>query len=317
MQQQALHIAILDYPGAQIAAVHGLCDLFLSANRLHQGPPALRVSLWDSDGQARWGPRQSFDEPPSGPVTALLLPPSLEGTRWREEAPALPAWVAARHAEGSLLCSVCTGTFLLADSGLLAGRKATTHWGLAERFRREFPNIDLEVEKLVVDEGDLISAGGLMAWVDLGLRLVERYLGTATMLATARYLLVDPGDREQRYYSRFAPRMDHGDVAVLKVQRWLYTPEAEHASVARMAEVAGLSERTFLRRFQKASGLTPKSYLQHLRVAQARELLERGGVSIDQVAWQVGYEDPGAFRKVFHKVVGLTPGDYRHRFGVG
>ncbi len=320
--EQYTHIALLDYPGAQAAALYGLSDLFLSAARLHarereERAAALRVSLWSGAGTGRWAPGQGLSGEPEPPLTALLVPPSLEGERWRDEQADLPQWIAARHREGSLLCSVCAGTFLLAETGLLSGRSATTHWGLAEAFRDRYPEVDLAIEKMIVDEGDILTAGGLMAWVDLGLRLVERYLGQATLLATARFLLVDPGDREQRFYSRFAPRLDHGDAAILKAQHWLQTPEAERATVARMAETAGLGERTFLRRFQKATGLAPKAYLQHLRVARAQELLQRSGTTINAVAWQVGYEDPAAFRKVFQRIVGLSPGDYRRRFATG
>lgn len=322
MERASPHIGLLDYPGAQAAALYGLSDLFLTAARLHgredpESGPALKVSIWTGRGGGRWAPGQELSSDPQPPLSALLVPPSLEAERWRREQADLPAWIAQRHREGSLLCSVCAGSFLLAETGLLEGRSATTHWALAEAFRARYPGVDLAIEKMVVDEGDILTAGGLMAWVDLGLRLVERYLGPASLLATARFLLVDPGDREQRFYSRFAPRLDHGDAAVLKAQHWLQTPDAEGARVADMAKMAGLGERTFLRRFQKATGLAPKAYLQHLRVTRAQELLQRGGTTISAVAWQVGYEDPAAFRKVFQRIVGLSPGDYRRRFTIG
>ncbi len=162
----------------------------------------------------------------------------------------------------------------------------------------------------------MITAGGLMAWIDLGLKLVDRLLGSSIMLETARFLLVDPPGREQRYYSNFSPRLRHGDEAVLKVQHWLQAQGAREASIPAMAARAGLEERTFLRRFRKATGLKPTEYCQHLRVGKAREMLEITNRTIDQVAWDVGYEDAGAFRKVFQKVMGLSPRDYRRRFGV-
>jgi len=224
----------------------------------------------------------------------------------------LVAW----HAEGTLLCSVCAGAFLLAGTGLLDGRAATTHWTYAEALAARFPKLRVDVDKLVIDDGDIITAGGLLAWTDLGLKLVDRLLGPTVMLETARFLLVDPAGREQRFYSSFSPRLQHGDAAVLKVQRWLQTQEGAKASVPAMAALAGLSERTFLRRFLKATGLKPTEYCQHLRVGKAREMLEFTGNSIDEIAWRVGYEDPGSFRKIFLRVMGLSPGEYRRRFGV-
>lgn len=155
-----------------------------------------------------------------------------------------------------------------------------------------------------------------MAWVDLGLRLVGRFLGSAALLATARYFLVDPGGREQRFYSTFAPQLTHGDAAILKAQHWLQANSGGRVSLPMMAARAKLGDRTFLRRFQAATGMTPGQYLQHLRVGKARELLERSGLSVDEIAWQVGYGDPGAFRKVFLKVMGLSPGEYRRRFAI-
>ncbi len=308
---ESTRIGILAYPGAQASAVYGLADLFETANRMRAergGPaPDLSVSRWGESGAA---------EEPGTPLAALILPPSLSGRLPGAEDAALAAWIARRHGEGTLLCSVCAGAFLLAETGLLDGRPATTHWALAEHFADRFPAVHLEIDKLVVDDGDIMTAGGLMAWVDLGLRLVDRLVGPSVMLATARFFLVDPAGREQRFYNCFAPRLTHGDAAVLKAQHWLQAKSGEKVSLAQMAATAGLGERTFLRRFAKATGLRPSAYLQQLRVGKAREMLELSAETIDRVAWRVGYEDPGAFRKVFQKVMGLTPGDYRRRFTV-
>ena len=156
----------------------------------------------------------------------------------------------------------------------------------------------------------------MLAWTDLGLKLVDRYLGPSIMLETARFMLADPPGREQRYYSNFAPKLRHGDAAVLKVQHWLQTEATKQPSISAMASVSGLEERTFLRRFQKATGLNPTQYNQRLRVGKAREMLEFTSDTVNEIAWAVGYDDPRSFRKVFHKVMGLSPGDYRRRFAV-
>jgi transcriptional regulator GlxA family with amidase domain len=136
------------------------------------------------------------------------------------------------------------------------------------------------------------------------------------MLETARYLLVDPPGREQRYYSNFSPRLNHGDEQILKVQHWLHASGARQVTLAAMSERARLEERTFLRRFRRATGLRPTEYCQHLRIGKAREMLEFSNRTVEQIAGAAGYEDPGAFRKVFHKITGLSPGDYRNRFGL-
>jgi transcriptional regulator GlxA family with amidase domain len=127
-------------------------------------------------------------------------------------------------------------------------------------------------------------------------------------------LLIDPAGREQCYYSNFSPRLTHGDAAVLKVQHWLQTTQAKDIALPTLAAQAQLEERTFLRRFQKATSMTTTEYCQRLRVGNARELLQFSALSVEQIAWDVGYGDPGAFRKVFTRIVGLSPSEYRHRF---
>lgn len=306
---ESQRVAILVYPGAQLSAVYGLSDLFEVANRFAAERPGARVRA----EVVLWRPEEG--PPPAPPLAVVIVPPSLAATPGAS-AGSTSAWLAARHGEGTLVCSVCAGAFLLAEAGLLAERVATTHWALAGQFAARFPEIALATDRLLVEDGDVITAGGLMAWTDLGLKLVERLFGPAIMLTVARYFLVDPGGREQRFYSVFSPELGHGDAAIRKVQRWLQARSAETIALPAMAACAGLGERTFLRRFVKATGLRPAQYLQHLRVGKARDLLERLDLSIAEVAWKVGYGDPGAFRKIFQRILGLSPGEYRRRFAV-
>lgn len=310
-------IAILLYEGAQAAAIHGLTDLFAVATRMARErgrDETLRVSHWRPEGEAM---ACVFDSAPGtahGP-TILIAPPSLAPLMPAEEMRPLARWLAAGHARGAVLASVCAGAFLLAETGLLAGRTATTHWGYAEVLAERFPEIRVDADRLVIDDGDLITAGGVMAWTDLGLVLVERLLGPTIMLDTARFLLVDPPGREQRSYRAFAPILDHGDGAVLKVQHWLQASGAAGVHLAAMVARSGLEERTFLRRFRKATGMTPTEYCQQIRIMKAREALELTRRGIGQIAFEVGYDDPSAFRKLFQRLTGLSPGAYRKRFG--
>lgn len=314
-------IGILLYPGAQLSAVLGLTDLFRIATRFnHPGQgcsPGLRILHWQASGTG--APEVVFDsEPQPGGQGAhcdvLILPPTLEPPISPGAAAPLAAWLADRHVEGAVLASICAGAFLLGETGMLAGRVVTAHWTHAQLLRDRFPEARVDTDRLIIDGGDIISAGGLMSWTDLGLKLVERFLGPVAMAETARMLLVDPPGREQRYYSGFVPRLNHGDAAILKAQHLLQANEGRKARLSALAAAAGLEERTFLRRFQKATGLTATDYAQRLRVARAQELLQFGQQPIERIAWQVGYSDPGAFRKVFLRIVGLPPGEYRQRF---
>lgn len=309
-------IGIMTYPGAQLGMIHGLSDLFQIASDLSErhGGRSLRVSLWAREAA---GFRRSFDTMPDAAScpAVILVPGALIKVPTPEATEPYARWLLDRHAQGATLGSVCGGAFILAATGLLAGRTATTHWLFVDSFRRRFPDVKLDADKTIVEDGDIITAGGLMAWTDLGLRLVDRFLGPSVMMETAQYLLVDPVGREQRHYSTFAPKLTHGDEAILKVQHWLQAKSGRDVSIAAMAEHAGMEERTFQRRFRAATGMRPTEYCQQLRVGKARELLEFSRRAVDRIAWEVGYEDAGAFRKVFQKLVGLSPGDYRRRFG--
>lgn len=311
-------IGLVLYPGCQTAMVHGMTDLLDIAGHFsaRRGGPGLRVSHWRPDDDGCLG--RVFDshpdfERPMEPAV-LVVPGRLTGPMEIEEATPYARWLLDRHAQGTTLAANCGGVFALAATGLLSGRPATTHWLFADAFRERFPDVRLDTDKMVIEDGDIITAGGLMAWTDLGLRLVDRLLGSTVMAETGSFMLIDSAGREQRHYSRFAPRLTHGDEAILKVQHWLQAREAKAISVGDMAKVIAMEERTFQRRFKAATGMKPIEYAQHLRVGKARELLEFTRRSIEQISWSVGYEDVAAFRKLFHRLVGLSPGDYRHRF---
>jgi transcriptional regulator GlxA family with amidase domain len=315
-------IGIVLFPGVQLAAVHGLLDLFEVANRFaaqHQLSESafLRASQWRLIAPGSDLVRDPLEEVSTVTTpSVLLLPPRLGGPIAREEAQPYVGWLLSQHGKGATLGSICGGAFILGETGLLAGRSATTHWAHAEIFRQRFPDAHLDVDRLVIDDGDIITAGGIMAWIDLGLKLVDRFLGPTIMAETARFLLVDPPGREQRYYSAFSPNLTHGDSAVLKTQHWLHATGAKDMSLSSLASRAGLEQRTFLRRFRKATGLTAIDYCQRLRVGKARELLQFSTMAIEAVAWEVGYGDASAFRKTFNRVTGLTPGEYRRRFTI-
>lgn len=299
-----IRLALVAYPGAQRAALEGLADLFALLPRLAPDEgPIRQVEIVTV----------TVNDTPGTPVDAFVFPPSLEPTQARRDHP-LCAWARAQHSAGALAASVCAGAFWLGQAGLLDHRPATTHWALEPAFRAAFPQVDLQPEHILVDDLDIVTAGGLMAWLDLGLHLTGLWLGPDMVSRLARHLLVDPAGREQRHYSGFRPRRDHGDAAVLRAQRRMDAAYAQPLAVAELAAHAGVSERTFLRRFQAATGESPAAYLQRLRVEKARGALERGGAGTAEVAWSVGYQDPSAFARAFKSVTGLSPGAYRDRF---
>jgi LysR family hca operon transcriptional activator len=213
------------------------------------------------------------------------------------------------------LVSLCSGAFILAATGLLAGSSVSTHHHCAETLAKRFPEITVDTNQRIIDDGDIITAGGFMSWVDVGLLLIDRILGGPVALETARFIFSDAAAGEARYFPGFAPKESHGDTAVLKAQEWVHIRDGREISLASMA-AAGLERRTFLRRFAKATGMTPIEYCRAVRIARARELLESGNTPQKEIAQSLGYEDVASFARVFRKVTGSAPGDYRRRFGL-
>lgn len=309
-------IGLLLYPGCAMASVHGLTDAFEVANQYaaeHGGPVRIRTSHWRA---AEAGFERAFDSTPraDGDPDFVVIPGRLADPLTADEVSGFVPWLRERHDRGATLASICGGAFMLGHTGLLDGRRATTHWLYADTFQQMFPAVAMTPSDIVVEDGDIITAGGMLAWTDLGLRLIHRVLGPTVMADAAKFLLVDPSGREQRNYSTFAPRLSHGDTAILKVQHWLQTHSGEDINVGALADRAGLEQRTFLRRFQKATGLRPTGYVQALRIGLAREKLEFSRDSVERIAFVVGYKDASAFRRVFQKVTGLSASAYRERF---
>lgn len=312
----SLEIGLLLYPGAQRAAVHGLVDLFAVANRVaHElgavDRPCVRVSQWQVDETGQLQPVEGHEVSPQN-LRVLIVPPSLESMPAPELLERHCAPLRQWHAQGTVLASVCIGVFFIAASGLLDGRSASTHWNYAQTLAERYPKVRVEANRPLLDEGDLMTSAGLMAWTELGLRLLERYLGASVAWETARYMSVEPISAPLPG-ALFNPRLDHGDEAVLKVQHWLQATGAQQADLEGMAACAGLEPRTFLRRFRTATGLKPTEYCQQVRVGRACRMLEFTRRTVDQIAWGVGYQDPSAFRKVFQRVTGVTPSGYRQR----
>ncbi len=327
----AIEIGIVLREKTMLGIVHGLTDLFritddLSRVRLGTDAPVVRVShfadtgaggimrTFDTRAPSEEADREGLLETGDHP-TVIIIPPCETAALGIETSRKWSDWLVARHAEGAILGAICGGTFLLAQTGLLDGRRATTHLLCAPGLAAMFPAVHVDVDALLTEEEDLITVGGVMAWTDLGLVIVRRLLGTAAMMETARFMMIDPPGREQRFYKVFAPDMSHGDAAILRSQQQLHARGPSGCAVTDMAGWSGLEMRTFSRRFHGATGLRPNEYHQRLRIENARELLETTTIPIGQVAWQVGYGDPASFRLTFARLTGLSPSDYRKRFG--
>lgn len=229
---------------------------------------------------------------------------------------ALITWLTSLTCGRTILTAVCAGVFILAQTRALDGRSATTHWNLAEEFRAKFPEVALIPEKMLVDEGDMITGGGVTAYMDLALYLIARFGSRALAARVSKTLLIDPARPSQAPYAGLNLNRVHGDTEIQILQDFMAARYADPLTVPDLAARAGLGERTLARRFKKATGETPLGYLQHLRLNIARTLLETTALPIEQITWETGYSDASAFRRLFKKKTGLSPKAYRRRFSL-
>jgi transcriptional regulator GlxA family with amidase domain len=225
-------------------------------------------------------------------------------------------WLRTWHAAGSRIAGSCTGAFLVADAGLLDGRTATTHWMFADELRRRYPAVNVTADRMIVDNGDVITSGGATAFLNLVLYLVERFAGHERANLAAKVLLVDGHRPSQRPYIAFGRERSHDDLIVHQIQQHIDLHLGDRLRISDLASQFGLSERTLSRRFAAATGRGPRAYLQHARIQQAMRLLEMQDDPVDQVRRRVGYSDPAAFRRGFKAATGLSPSAYRDAYGL-
>jgi transcriptional regulator GlxA family with amidase domain len=249
----------------------------------------------------------------------IAIVPSLlvhDGAWVQGRYPELVDWLRQAHAAGALLCSACSGALLIAETGLLRGRSATLHPAYAPTFRDNYRDVRLTLDEVLVATGEreeLVMAGASASWHDLVLYLVARHVGPTAAQALAKFLLLQWHTDGQAPYVPFDARTDHGDAVVHAAQQWLRTGYAVAAPVTELVERSGLPERTFKRRFARATGYSPIAYVQHVRVEEAKRRLERTADSVDAISYLVGYEDPASFRRLFKRITGVTPAAYRRK----
>ena len=318
-------VTILGLYNTMATTIFGPMDILNQAgrlwNRVSQAPqtPFFDVTIASADGQPIRSVNNIFIQPHCSieqvqQTDLIIIPSATHIDKILEMHPELVAWIRRQYDQGAHVASICTGVFLLAETGLLDGKSATLHWGFTEEFRERYPRIRLRQDQMYIDHGRLYCSAGVSAGMDLSLYLVEKFCGRKAAVESAKTMVLDMGRKMQTPYdSYFAPK-DHGDALMVTAQEWI---EQHHTQTIDYEKLAGrfqMSRRSLERRFKQAVGVTPLCYLQKLRVENAKQLLEEGTWNFNEITYQVGYEDIAFFRKVFTRLTGLKPKEYQQRF---
>jgi transcriptional regulator GlxA family with amidase domain len=229
------------------------------------------------------------------------------------------SWIGRMHVQGAQIYAACGGSLALAEAGLLEGGEATTHWSYVPLFRRRYPSVTLHEDRILVQSGpghSIVCSGGASSWQDLALLLIARHAGTEEAIRISKLFLYQWHRDGQLPYASMIANVDHGDTTMLRCQSWLAQNYERADIVAELVRQSGLPKRTFDRRFRAATGYSPLAYIQALRIEEAKQLLETGSATVDAIAREVGYEDIASFRRLFRRLAGMTPGDYRRKLQV-
>lgn len=321
-----IHVAVILLNDNYASTAIGPIEVFHSAGTLWNAlrgeaeAPRFRVTVASLDGEAVTSP-YAVGLVPQVSIRSvrhadLVMVPSsgldLE-TQFARHAALFP-WLRRKARQGAYIAGCCTGAAYLAEAGLLDGREATTHWATADDFRRRYPKVNWRPEKLITEDRRMLCSGGVYSSMDLSLHLVEKFCGHEIALQCAKALLINMPRPYQSGYAVLPLSRPHDDDKVRTAEAYIERHYADNVSIERLARELNMSPRNFIRRFKSATGRLPGSYLQAMRVAVAKEMLEDGVRSVQSVSAAVGYDDAAFFRGVFKRCTGMTPGEYRENF---
>ncbi len=323
------HVSLVAIPDAAVSTLFGVFDVLSAFGSMGLSPAGGAPFRVEIVGEVA-GPlglvsgvavdvQRAVDTIPATDI--VIVPSVVVGPNgWvKHRYPRIVGWVREMYDRGAVLCSACSGIFLLAETGAFDGRDATVHFNYARMFSAAYPAVSIHPERTLMISGareELVSSGASSTWHDMTLHLIARYAGATAAHDVARTFALQWHHDGLTPYMVFEGRTDHGDADVARAQAWV----AEHFPVADavdgMIRQSTLAERTFKRRFTAATGLAPIAYVQRLRVEDAKRRLERTDAAVDEISWRVGYEDPAFFRRLFKRTTGLAPGAYRRRFRI-
>ncbi|MBL7856376.1 MAG: helix-turn-helix domain-containing protein [Cyclobacteriaceae bacterium] len=223
-------------------------------------------------------------------------------------------WIATHYKHGAEIASICTGAFLLASTGLLNGKSCSTHWAFADTFRKRFPDVNVQTDRLITDENGIYTNGGAYSFLNLIIYLIEKYYDRETAIFCSKVFQIEMDRSSQSAFIIFRGQKNHGDEIILQAQTYIESNLHEKISIEDLSSKYAVGRRNFDRRFIKATGNTPIEYAQRAKIEAAKKAFETNRKTVNEVMYEVGYSDVKAFREVFKKITGMSPLEYKSRY---
>jgi transcriptional regulator GlxA family with amidase domain len=326
-----IDVIIVAVPETAGSALYGMVDVLLAAGNIWQTlartesvKTLFRVRILSQTGEPfvcgnaiPVSPELSVQDDPD---TQIVILPELwlgPDEHMKGRYPELMDWIRRQHKNGASIYSACSGAVMLAETGLLNECDATSHWGYQDLFRKHYPKVRFRPEPNLAfadSAGQIVTAGGTTSWHDLAIHIISRHCSPGEALRIAKVYLLKWHGEGQLPYQTLVRNNPHADSVVRTCEKWLKDHFREQGAIPRVVELANIPERTLKRRFKIATGASLIDYLQNLRVEEAKRLLEAAEMPVDEISFDVGYEDPSFFRRLFKRRTGLTPSQYRRMF---
>jgi transcriptional regulator GlxA family with amidase domain len=319
-----MKVAILNFEGVVTSSVAGPYDMLSKLPAIAQSLSVKSKTFFEVDivntdnlvakqpfnmvGNILMNDRKVYD---------LICIPAMDFTsiaHTMQHEAAMIKWIRKQYDKGADVASMCLGAFVLASTGLLDGKRATTHWMGASYFKQLFPKVKVEDDKIIVDEGSIYTSGAAFAFTSLMIYLIEKFCGRDMAFAASKVFMIQVHDSSQHSFSIFNLQRNHEDYDIGRVQDFIEKNYDELLTINGLAEKFNMSSRTFIRKFTAITGNTPLEYIQRVRIEVAKRFLEKGKLTVEQVCMNVGYGDFGFFRNIFKRLTGLTPQEYKRKY---
>lgn len=331
IQNKAIEVIILAVEETAGSALYGMVDVLSATGNLwqtlvrsdahHSGFNVRIISIqkqvFSCGNRVPVIPDCAIDENPSADI--IILPELWLGPDETIQGryPQIMKWLRNQYHQGVFLYSACSGSIMLAESGLLDGCPATSHWGYQDLFKKQYPRVKFNPEPNIVfadHDGRIVTAGGTTSWHDLAIHIISRHISTGEAMRIAKVYLLKWHNEGQLPYAALNRNAPHTDSVVRKCEQWLKEHYCDTDPLTQLIQYADIPERTLKRRFKSATGNSLTSYIQNLRIEEAKRLLETSPKSVDDISYQVSYEDASFFRRLFKRLTGITPSQYRRMF---